>query len=128
MNEEQEHWLGQAAELARIKRYDEARELALRVLREDGSNARALWIVASVTNSLAERRNVLRTLVRVQPQNHHARQMLHSIEQEIKGTINSRSTTIAAQTLKPTFQPMLLYAIVIAALIIVAAAFIVTVL
>lgn len=125
MTEEQEQWLGQAAELARVKRYDEAREVALRVLREDGSNPKALWIVASSTNSLAERRNALRTLVRVQPQNHHARQMLNSIEQEIKSTNSSRSNTIAAQPLKPTFQPMLLYAIAIAVLVLVAAALIV---
>lgn len=121
MSEEQQGWLAQAAEMARVKRYDDARELALRVLREDGNNPRALWIVASATNSLAERRNVLRTLVRVQPENQHARQILNTIEQELRSNA-SRSAT-ATQTLKPTPQPLLLYALAFAALVIVAAAF-----
>lgn len=121
MSDEQQGWLAQAAEMARVKQYDEARELALRVLREDGNNPRALWIVASATNSLAERRNVLRTLVRVQPENQHARQILNTIEQELRSTA-SRSAT-ATQTLKPTPQPLLLYALAFAALVIVAAAF-----
>lgn len=121
MSDEQQGWLAQAVEMARVKRYDDARELALRVLREDGNNPRALWIVASATNSLAERRNVLRTLVRVQPENQHARQILNTIEQELRSTA-SRSAT-ATQTLKPTPQPLLLYALAFAALVIVAAAF-----
>lgn len=121
MSEEQQGWLAQAVEMARVKRYDDARELALRVLREDGNNPRALWIVASATNSLAERRNVLRTLVRVQPENQHARQILNTIEQELRSTA-SRSAA-ATQTLKPTPQPILLYALAFAALVIVAAAF-----
>ena len=84
MASDHEQWIAQALELARAKRYDEARELALRVVREDSSNPRALWIVASATSSLNERRNALRALLRVQPDNLHARQMLDAIEQELK--------------------------------------------
>ena len=77
-----EVWIKQATELAHIKRYDDARELALRIIREDACNVRALWLVACVTNSLNERRNALRALLRIQPSNLAARQMLSETEQQ----------------------------------------------
>jgi hypothetical protein len=123
ITEEHQDWLGRATEMARVKRYDEAREFALRVLREDGSNPKALWIIASTTSSLAERRNVLRTLVRVQPENLKAQQILNSVERELRVATSSRSSAVA-ETMKPTFQPMLLYAVAIAAVLIIAAALI----
>lgn|GEM_PF-6316969 len=126
MTEEHHDWLGRATEMARVKRYDEARELALRVLREDGSNPKALWIVASATNSLSERRNVLRTLVRVQPENLKAQQILNSVERELRVATSSQFTAVAAQPMKPTLQPALLYVLAVVVLVIVAAAFVAT--
>src|SRR5215217_4033898 len=77
-------WIRQATELAHSKHYDDARELALRVIREDGRNVSALWLVACVTNSLNERRNALRALLRIQPSNLSARQMLDATEQQFQ--------------------------------------------
>ncbi len=75
--------LRQAAEFAQLRRYDEARTLALRVAREDGRNTEALWIVACVTSSLNERRNALRALLRLQPENALARRMLGDTNQQL---------------------------------------------
>ncbi len=86
MTSEHEEWLERAAAAQRAKRYDEAREYAMRVVREDGRNAKALWIVATSTSSLSERRNALNMLLRVQPDNLPARQMLNAIDQERKAT------------------------------------------
>ncbi|MFN8562248.1 MAG: hypothetical protein U0703_11655 [Anaerolineae bacterium] len=128
MTAEHERWLAQAVEFARVKRYDEAREYALRVIREDGRNPRALWIVASSTGSLTERRNALKALLRVQPDNLHAQKMLDSLEREItaKGLKVVTGEVRAAQPTS-TPQPVLLYAavavaaVVIVALVVVAA-------
>jgi|SRR4051812_6510840 hypothetical protein len=119
---EHEQWIAQAVELARRKKFDDARELALQVVREDGRNPKALWIVASTTASLTERRNALNALLRIQPDNLHARQMLDAINRENQ-TTNSKSST-AIRSIKPdtTSQPMMLYtAVILAALLIVAA-------
>ena len=119
---EHEQWIAQAVELARRKKFDDARELALQVVREDGRNPKALWIVASTTASLTERRNALNALLRIQPDNLHARQMLDAINRETQ-TTNSKSST-AIRSIKPdtTSQPMMLYtAVILAALLIVAA-------
>ncbi|MEP7292879.1 MAG: hypothetical protein ABI835_13940, partial [Chloroflexota bacterium] len=89
MAAEHEKWLAQALEFARVKRYDDARELALRVIREDGTSTKALWIVAHVTDSVPERRNALKALLRLQPDNLAARQTLDAIERQyasLKGT------------------------------------------
>ena len=126
---EHEQWITQAVELARRKQFDQARELAVKVVREDGRNTRALWIVASTTASLSERRNALNALLRLQPDNLHARQMLNSIEQDAKkinttnNTNTSSKSSTAIRSIKPdsTSQHLLLYAAVaIAALVIVA--------
>ena len=120
---EHEQWISQAVELARKKRFDDARELALRVVREDGRNPKALWIVASTTASLNERRNALKMLLRIQPDNLHARQMLDSMDQQQIRPSSSKSTT-AIHSIKPdtASQHTLLYAaVVVAALAIVAA-------
>jgi hypothetical protein len=129
MTPEHEQWITQAVELARRKQFDQARELAVKVVREDGRNTRALWIVASTTASLSERRNALNALLRLQPDNLHAHQMLNSIEQDAKkinmtnnSNTSSKSST-AIRSIKPdsTSQHLLLYAAVaIAALVIVA--------
>ena len=121
---EHEEWISKAVELAKAKRYDDARALAVRVIREDGRNTKALWIVASVTESLNERRNALNALLRLQPDNQHARRMLQDIEQEYRANISSRSST-AVRSIKPAFQPALLYtAVAIAALVLIATVFI----
>ncbi len=80
---EHEEVLKRANEFARQRRYDEARRLALQVAREDGRNTEALWLVACVTASLNERRNALRTLLRLQPENALARRMLGDTNQEL---------------------------------------------
>ncbi len=77
-------WIQQATELAHMKHYDEARELALRVIRKDGRNTVALMLIACVTNSLTERRNALRAILRIQPANESARQMLSATEQQFQ--------------------------------------------
>jgi len=77
-------WISQATELAHLKHYDDARELALRVIHEDPRNLSALWLVACVTNSLGERRNALRALLRIQPSNMAARRMLSETEQQFQ--------------------------------------------
>jgi len=133
---EHEQWIAQAAELARHKKFDDARELALQVVREDGRNPKALWIVASTTASLTERRNALNALLRVQPDNLHARQMLDKINQEAKtvngnnDSNNSSKTSTAIRSIAPTTspsQPMMLYtAVILAALVIVAAVIVAT--
>jgi len=121
---EHEEWINKAVELAKAKRYDDARALAVRVIREDGRNTKALWIVASVTESLNERRNALNALLRLQPDNQHARRMLQDIEQEYRANISARSST-AVRSIKPAIQPTLLYtAVAIAALVLIATAFI----
>ena len=133
---EHEQWIAQAAELARRKKFDEARELALQVVREDGRNPRALWIVASTTASLSERRNALNALLRVQPDNLHARQMLDTMNQASRtissidnsddsNNNSSGKSSTAIRSIAPTSspaQPMMLYtAVILAALVIVAA-------
>src|SRR4051812_1040212 len=133
---EHEQWIAQAVELARRKKFDDARELALQVVREDGRNPKALWIVASTTASLTERRNALNALLRVQPDNLHARQMLDKINQEAKtvngnnDSNNSSKTSTAIRSIAPTTspsQPMMLYtAVILAALVIVAAVIVAT--
>ena len=130
---EHEQWIAQAAELARRKKFDDARELALQVVREDGRNAKALWIVASTTASMTERRNALNALLRVQPDNLHARQMLDSINQDAKTTNssnNSGKSSTAIRSIAPnttTSQPMMLYtAVILAALVIIAAVIVAT--
>ena len=84
MFEEHDEWLRQATEWAHAKRYDDARELALRVIREDGRNANALWLVACVTDSLSERRTALRALLRIRPDNQPAIQMLNVTEHNLR--------------------------------------------
>lgn len=79
----------QAGDLARIKCYDEARELAITVLREDARNTKALWIVACVTASLNERYNSLRALLRIQPDNEAAQEMLGVTERQLRTAKNS---------------------------------------
>ncbi|HVU12579.1 MAG TPA: hypothetical protein VHD90_14950 [Phototrophicaceae bacterium] len=103
MTSEHEEWLERAAAAQRAKRYDEAREYAMRVVREDGRNAKALWIVATSTSSLSERRNALNMLLRVQPDNLPARQMLNAIDQERKATneVKAVSATKATGEHKP---------------------------
>lgn len=89
MKDHQETWLAQAVEFARTRRYDDAREMAMRVVREDGTNRKALWIVANVTDSIPERRNALKALLRLEPDHLAARQMLDGLERQhgnLKGT------------------------------------------
>jgi hypothetical protein len=89
MKSHHEEWLAQAVEFARSKRYDDSRETAMRVIREDGTNIKALWIVANVTDSIPERRNALKALLRSEPDHLAARQMLDALERQyasLKGT------------------------------------------
>jgi hypothetical protein len=127
MMSDHDEWIAKAVELARVKRYDQARELALQVVREDARNTKALWIVANVTNSLTERRNALKALLRLQPDNLYAQKMLASTDQEFKTTVSTRSTS-AVRSIKPDTlaqQRMILYtAAAIAVLVIITAAFV----
>jgi hypothetical protein len=122
MTAEHERWLAQAIEFARVKRYDEAREYAIRVIREDGRNPKALWIVASSTGSLTERRNALKALLRVQPENMHAQKMLDSLDKEIKAKgLKVVTGEVSSVQRVPAPRPVLLYvAVAVAALVIVA--------
>lgn len=123
MTDEHERLLAKAVEFARARRYDEAREYAIRVIREDGRNPKALWIVASSTGSLNERRNALKALLRVQPENLHAQKMLDSLEKEIKAKGMKLVTgEVSAIQREPAARPFVLYAaIAVATLVIVAA-------
>lgn len=128
MSNDHQQWLVEAAEHSRAKRYDQARELALRVLREDGTNTRALWLVATVTASLSERRNALNQLLRLQPDDLNARRMLDAINHEAKReTTAIRSVSGAERTairsIKPNAAPqlVLLYAVVASVLLVVVA-------
>ncbi len=82
-----------------------------------------------MTNSLTERRNALNALLRVQPDNLYARQMLKSTDQEFRATTSTRSTS-AIRSIKPDTtdqQRMILYAAAaIAVLVIIAAVFVTT--
>src|SRR5947207_1195576 len=98
MNDHHETWLAQAVELAQKKRYDDSRAMAMRVVREDGSNVKALWIVANVTDSIPERRNALKALLRVNPDHLPARQMLDAIERQ---HTNLKGTTQMLSPIKP---------------------------
>ena len=98
MKSEHEGWIAKAIELARAKNYDDAREMAMRVVREDGSNAKALWIVANVTDSIPERRNALKALLRLQPDHITAQQMLDAIERHYTAL---KGTTQELKPLKP---------------------------
>ena len=118
---EHEKWIEQAVTHTRAKRYDQARELAIRVLREDGSNIKALWIVASVTESLNERRNALNQLLRVQPENIAARQMLNSMNQSY--TSNSRTAEVTYPTLRHSSQPVYFYAAIASLLLVLVSTF-----
>lgn len=89
MRDSHQDMLAQALAFAKNKRYDDARETAMRVLREDGTNKKALWIVANVTDSIPERRNALKALLRLEPDHLAARQMLDALERQhgnLKGT------------------------------------------
>ncbi len=125
---EHQQWIDQATELARTKRYDQARELALRVIREDGRNTKALWIVASVTESLTERRNALNALLRLQPENLHARHMLNNMNQTTRQsaprtTIKSiaSDTPSAIHALSMSAPPVYLYAVLASLVLVVVA-------
>ncbi len=98
MTSEHEAWLERATSAQRAKRYDEAREYAMRVVREDGRNARALWLVATSTSFLSERRNALNMLLRVQPDNLPARQMLNALDQERKATNEVKAVSAGSAT------------------------------
>lgn len=111
MTEDHSRWIDQAVAASRAKHYDEARELALRVLREDGTNVKALWVVASVTASINERRNALNQLLRLQPDNIAARQMLDSTEMRHMPVSSERISAISA-TSNSASQPVFLYAAV----------------
>ena len=94
MNDRHQDWLAQAVKFAQNKRYDDAREMAMRVVREDGTNKKALWIVANVTDSIPERRNALKALLRLEPDHLAARQMLDALERQygsLKGTTQTLS-------------------------------------
>jgi hypothetical protein len=123
MTAEHERWLTQAVEFARTKRYDEAREYALRVVREDGRNAKALWIVATSTNSMTERRNALKALIRVQPDNLHAQKMLDTLDRELKASgIKVVTGEVRSVPAPSAANHTLLYAVVaVTALVIMAA-------
>ena len=98
MKAHHEEWLAQAIAFAQKKRYDDSREMAMRVIREDGSNAKALWIIANVTDSIPERRNALKALLRTQPDHLAARQMLDAIERQYT---NLKGTTQMLSPIKP---------------------------
>jgi hypothetical protein len=102
-------YIRQATELAHIKRYDDARELALRVIREDGCNVSALWLIACVTNSLNERRNALKALLRIQPSNLPACQMLSETEQQFgkpgKATTNVPVKSVTSRNVVRSIKP-----------------------
>lgn len=123
MMSDHDEWIAQAVKLARAKRFDQARELAMRVVREDARNTKALWVVANVTNSLTERRNALKALLRLQPDNLYAQKMLESTDQEFK-TPAPRSTS-AVRSIKPDTtdqQRLILYAAAAIVVLVVVAA------
>lgn len=77
MKQEHQRWIAEALRLGRAKHFDDAYRLASLVICEDATNPQALWLVATMTSSLHERRWALITLLRLQPQFAHAREMLN---------------------------------------------------
>jgi hypothetical protein len=73
---EQQPWVKQAITLAKQGQYDQAKEMALQVYRENPRSVDALLIIASVTASQTEKRNALNQVLRIDPEQPHARLML----------------------------------------------------
>lgn len=99
-----------AAEYARQRNFEMAREIALEVIREDGRNIKALWIIANVTPSLIERRNALNAVLRLQPENSHARVMLNTVNDQIRA---SSPAAPAVEAVAPRFavSPVVLFTV-----------------
>jgi tetratricopeptide (TPR) repeat protein len=75
----QDSWNDQAFALAKQGQYDKAREIALRVFRENPGSVDALLMIATVTRSLTEKRNALTQVLRLDPQHRPARLMLEHL-------------------------------------------------
>ncbi len=109
-----EQLIDRAAEYARQRNFELAREIALEVVREDARNVKALWIVANVTASLTERRNVLNALLRVHPDNPHARAMLNTVNEQLR-VASSNTSTVATGAPRVNVSPLLLFTVFAAA-------------
>ncbi len=79
MKAEHQRWIAEAIRLGRAQRFAEAYHLASLVVTEDENNLQALWLVATMTNSFHERRQALNTLLRLQPNDFHARQLYNAM-------------------------------------------------
>ena len=83
MKAEHQRWIAEAVRLARAQRFDQAYRLASLVICEDEKNPEALWLLATMTNSLHERRWALKALLRLQPTCFHARQLLNATNHKL---------------------------------------------
>ncbi len=83
MKFEHERWIAEALRLGSMKRFDEAYRLVSLVICEDAKNVKALWILATTTTLLNERRWALRTILRLEPDCFHAHQLLNATEHKL---------------------------------------------
>lgn len=75
--------LKQAVELAKANKRAEARELILKVLRQDEGNVRAWTLLARITTDIDERRVALMNIVNLEPFNVQAQEALAKLEGQL---------------------------------------------
>ncbi len=75
--------LKQAVDLAKANKRAEARELILKVLQQDESNARAWTLLARITTDIDERRVALMNVVNLEPFNAQAQEALAKLEGQL---------------------------------------------
>lgn len=76
MSNNSEARIQQAITAAKNGKRDEARQILLKVVREDAENARAWMILARVTSDPSEKRTALNNVIELEPNNQQANQML----------------------------------------------------
>ncbi|NJO83547.1 MAG: hypothetical protein HC828_12500 [Blastochloris sp.] len=128
--------LQQAMKLARERKFDDARRIAMQVYKEQPNSTNALWIIVRSTASNSERRNALNHLLRLSPDDVQARLALEAMDREARepapqptanqggSAVAARSSVIRplAQDAKPNRTVLVLYGIAVAALVILLAA------
>jgi hypothetical protein len=95
---EQQPWVKQALSLAKQGQFDQAKEMALQVYRENPRSVDALLIIASVTPSQTEKRNALNQVLRIDPEQPHAKLMLERMRASVSGNTLPRKPEAAPVT------------------------------
>lgn len=98
---EQQPWVKQAIDLAKQGQHDQAKAMALQVYRENPLDVDALLIIASTTNSPIEKRNALNQVLRIDPEQPHARLMLERMRVSFTGETQPRRPEPAPAAPKP---------------------------